>query len=131
MVAVAQAPPTELRRLVLVRTTPAVRYADAGVPAATYRRRRLAAGALVTGVVLTVVLCMHLLLAPSAASPRSARGQAVDGAVHVVQPGDTFWGIAEALRPNDDPRPLVARLIAAHGSPVLVVGERIPIPAGG
>jgi hypothetical protein len=133
MVAVAQAPPAEIRRLVLVRTTPAVRYADAAVPAATYRRRRIAAGALVTGVVVTLVLCIHLLLAPSAATPGAAGDgrAAMDGPVHVVQPGDTFWGIAQALRPNDDPRPLVARLVAAHGSPVLVVGERIRLPAGG
>ncbi|HEX3621795.1 MAG TPA: LysM domain-containing protein [Acidimicrobiales bacterium] len=132
MVAVAQAPPADLRRLVLVRTTPVVRYAVAGTPAATYRRRRAAAAALVLGLLMALVIGVHSLLGSvGGAASASSRGVAVAGPVHVVQPGDTFWDIARALRPNDDPRPLVARLVAAHGSAVLVVGQRIPLPPGG
>ncbi|MDQ4069750.1 MAG: LysM peptidoglycan-binding domain-containing protein, partial [Actinomycetota bacterium] len=52
------------------------------------------------------------------------------GAVYVVQPGDTFWDIASRLRPGEDPRPLVAELVAAHGSPVLVAGDRLRLPGG-
>jgi nucleoid-associated protein YgaU len=156
MVAVAQASPAEVRRLVVVRSTPAsatratptrgtatpaARPPAIGgrlgsVPAATYRRRRLAAAVLLAGVVAALVLAVQLLVSPFVADPASAgagagRQAAVAGPVHVVQPGDTFWGIARALRPNDDPRPLVDRLVADHGSPVLVVGERIALPAGG
>ena len=134
MVAVTQASPAELRRLVLVRTTPALRQPAVPLPAATYRRRRAVAAALFAGLVLAVVVLTSALVAPggAAAGADLPRAQAIradaEAGVHVVQPGDTFWSIATALRPNDDPRPLVARLIAAHGSPVLVVGERIPLP---
>jgi hypothetical protein len=130
MVAVTQASPGELRRLVLVRTTPTVRTAAARVPVATYRRRRVVAAALVVGFLVAVAVLAHALVAPARASgPADGIRADSQAGVHVVQPGDTFWGIATALRPNDDPRPLVARLIAAHGSPILVVGERIPLPA--
>jgi hypothetical protein len=53
----------------------------------------------------------------------------IDGPVYVVQPGDTLWTIAVKLRPSGDPRPLVDKLVAAHGSTTLHVGERIPLPA--
>ena len=53
----------------------------------------------------------------------------VAGQVYEVQPGDTFWAIARSLDPDGDPRPLVDRLVAEHGGPVLVAGEQIRLPA--
>lgn len=133
MVAVAQLSPAPPRRLVVVRTTPVVRLAPAAaVTVGTYRRRRLTALALLAAVLVVAVLAAHALLGPAGpvgvAAPDAS---GVPGAVHVVQPGDTFWDIARSLRPNEDPRPLVARLVAAHGSPSLMVGERIRLPAAG
>lgn len=49
--------------------------------------------------------------------------------VHVVQPGETFWSIARTIDPHGDPRPLVDRLVAEHGTPVLYAGEELLIPA--
>lgn len=49
--------------------------------------------------------------------------------VHVVQPGDTFWSIARTIDPKGDPRPLVDRLVAEHGTPVLHAGEELLIPS--
>jgi hypothetical protein len=46
----------------------------------------------------------------------------------VVQPGDTFWTIARRLDPKGDVRPLVDRLVSAHGGSALYVGERIALP---
>ena len=136
MVAVAQAPPAphaSRRHLVVVGSAPAVRPRSgvAPVPASIYRRRRLVAGLLVVGVTAALVLALQALLPALGAGPLTGSERPAAGVpVHVVQPGDTFWDIARALRPNEDPRPLVARLVAAHGSPVLVVGERIPLPTG-
>lgn len=134
MVAVAQAPPApqaSRRRLVVVRSSPAPdpRSRVAPVPAATYRRRRLVAGFLLAALTAVLVLALQAPLPAPGAGPLTGPERPTAGVpVHVVQPGDTFWDIARALRPNEDPRPLVARLVAAHGSPVLVVGERIPLP---
>jgi nucleoid-associated protein YgaU len=47
----------------------------------------------------------------------------------VVQPGDTLWSIAAALVGDDDPRPLVDALEAAHGGAELHPGDVITIPA--
>jgi hypothetical protein len=130
MVAVAQASPAPPRRLVVVQTTPVVRHAPVSTVAArTYRRRRLAAVSLLAAMLMMAFLAAHALLAPAgAAGSRAPEAPEVVGAVHVVQPGDTFWDIARSLRPDEDPRPLVARLVAAHGSPSLMVGERIRLP---
>jgi Tfp pilus assembly protein FimV len=128
MVAIAQAPPAPPRRLVVVKTTPVIRRTPAALPAATYRRRRLIAATLLAGVLLALAVAANLMVAPGPARP----GDPVEtpGVVHVVQPGETFWAIAHSLRPNEDPRPLVAQLVAAHGSASLTVGERIRLPAG-
>lgn len=130
MVAVVQAPPAQDRRLVVVRTTPAVRPA-VRVPAATYRRRRAAAAALATTLLVALFIAVQVIAGSLGRAPLPAPQRSLSaGTVYVVQPGDTFWDIARALRPHDDPRPLVARLLAAHGSGVLAVGERITLPAG-
>ena len=130
MAAVAHVSP-DVRRLVAVRTRPvlpAVR--GVRVPAATYRRRRLLALLIVVTGVAALVLVLPGLLVPLGGGPLTASERpGPPGAVYVVQPGDTFWDIARRLRPNEDPRPLVARMAAAHGSPMLVPGERLALPA--
>ena len=134
MVAVAEASSGGFHHLVVVRTTPAVPRPVVRPSAAIYRRRRLAALALVTSVLVALLVAVQLvggsLGSGAAGAAAPSQPAALAGPVHIVQPGDTFWDIARALRPNDDPRPLVARLVAAHGSAVLIVGERIPLPAG-
>jgi hypothetical protein len=83
-------------------------------------------------VLAAVVLAVGGLLASFGGGPLTASERpGAPAAVYVVQPGDTFWDIARRLDPAGDPRPLVARLVAAHGSPVLVPGERLALPAAG
>ena len=133
MAAVAHASPADYRRMVVVRTDPFA--VPAPVPAripvtAVYRRRRIAALLLVTSVAAALVLAFGGLLASFGGGPLTASERpGAPAAVYVVQPGDTFWEIARRLDPTGDPRPLVARLVAAHGSPVLVPGERLALPA--
>jgi hypothetical protein len=132
MVAVAQASPASPRRLVVVTTPSVTRSSTPAVPAATYRRRRLVAAALLAGLLLALSLAVHAIAASTVGTAPAAaadRGETA-GVIHVVQPGETFWAIARSLRPNEDPRPLVAQLVAAHGSASLMVGERIRLPAG-
>ncbi len=131
MVAVAQlsparrVPPASDRHLEVVRSTPVPHQQPGAVAPSTFRRRRaVAAGAVATVLFVLSLLARGVLGGPSAAPGRPVTGQAV----YVVQPGDTFWDIARTFRPDDDPRPVVARLVAAHGVAVLVVGERIRSP---
>ncbi|HEX2048170.1 MAG TPA: LysM peptidoglycan-binding domain-containing protein [Acidimicrobiales bacterium] len=130
MTAVAHASPGELGRLVTVRTGPVVRSRPSCRRAATYRRRRVAALLVVASGLAALILVVHGLLASFGGGPLSASERpGAPAAVYVVQPGDTFWGIASRMRAGEDPRPLVAQLVSAHGSPVLVAGERLVLPA--
>ena len=129
MTAVAHASPAQLGRLVVVRTGPVGRTVANALPAASYRRRRLMALLVVVTTAAALILVVHGLLAPFGGGPLTAPERpGAPASVYVVQPGDTFWGIASRIRPGEDPRPLVAQLVAAHGSPVLVAGERLRLP---
>lgn len=48
--------------------------------------------------------------------------------VHVVQPGDTYWSIAQRLGRPGDIRPTVDALVAANGHRPLVAGDRLVVP---
>ena len=129
MAAVAHASPAGIRRLSFVGTGPSVRPVPARVPTTVYRRRQAAALVVVLTALLALALAVHGLLVPSGGGPLTASGRPGGvTSVYVVQPGDTFWEIARRLQPGGDPRPLVAELVAAHGSAVLVAGERIQLP---
>lgn len=130
MVAVTQASPVQLQRLAVVRTAPFPTPAVTRRPATVYRRRRAVAMVLAASVIAALVLAVGGLLASFGGGPLTAPERpGAPASVYVVQPGDTFWDIARRLDPAGDPRPLVARLVAAHGSPVLVPGERLALPA--
>lgn len=131
MAAVAHAPVSDARRLVVVRTAPSVSLARSRLPTTVYRRRRAAVLAVLVAVSASLVLAVGGLWASLGGGPLTASERpGTPAAVYVVQPGDTFWEIARRLDPAADPRPLVARLVAAHGSAVLVPGERLALPAG-
>jgi LysM repeat protein len=110
----------------------AAQVSAATVSAATVRRRRSAALVVLVTAAAVIGLAVQGLLAAFGGGPLIApQRPGPPAAVHVVQPGDTFWDIARGLRPGQDPRPLVAELVAAHGSPVLVPGQRLGLPGAG
>ena len=131
MAAVAHASPADMRRLATVRIGSYVPPAPVRTPAVVYRRRRMVAVLVTATVVAVLVLAVGGLLGAFTGNSGTALPERPisPAAVYVVQPGDTFWDIARRLEPSSDPRPLVARLVAAHGSPVLVAGERLALPA--
>ncbi len=100
---------------------------DAGLtvrqPAEVYRVRRLVVVAIAFGLVLGVMSFGRQ--ADAALTPEA---RAADAVVVIVQPGDTLWGIAQTLRPADDPRGLVDQLSELAGSTSLQPGQEIVIP---
>src|SRR5687768_16437826 len=123
MAAVAHVSPVQIRRLAVVPAAGGGRAATLRSPNA-YRRRRAVALLAVATVLTALILSVGGLMASFGGGPlTSSERPGAPAAVYVVQPGDTFWDIARRLQPGEDPRPLVARLVAAHGSPVLVPGE--------
>jgi len=99
------------------------------VAPAAYRLRRVVALAVVVGVLLTAWIALQVLAGawgvPGTSAPASTARAPL---TIVVAPGDTFWSIAARLQPDGDLRPLVDRLVAAHGGGVLEAGERLSIP---
>ena len=64
---------------------------------------------------------------PASAAEPTAGVPAADGTAVTVRPGDTYWSIARRAQPSGDIRPLVDRLVAAHGDGVLRPGERVVV----
>ncbi len=130
MAAVAHASPADMRRLATVRIGSYVPPAPERTPAIVFRRRRMVAVLIAASLFALLVLAVGGLVGFFAGTGAAVPERPISpAAVYVVQPGDTFWDIARRLEPSSDPRPLVARLVAAHGSPVLVAGERLALPA--
>ena len=100
------------------------------VPVATYRLRRALTVMVLVGLVLAAWVVLEAVTGASGLAGRSAPGSAGSRAPITVdvRPGDTFWNIASRLQPEGDPRPLVDRLVAAHGGRGLQAGERLAIP---
>ena len=100
------------------------------LPTSTYRRRRLVAGFVVAGLLLTAWAALGALGGALTASGRSTPDLGSRTSVEVVEvgPGDTLWSVARRLQPSGDVRPLVDRLAAARGGTVVHVGERVSVP---
>lgn len=89
------------------------------------RRRRVAA------LVFTVAALFGAVRAVAAFGAGPASGTERRPAVHVVQPGDTVWSIAQQLAPDNDTRSVVRRILKLNGgSAELQVGQRLVLPEG-
>ncbi len=118
--------PLALRRAVEVTEAPAdvsrvvtPRLSTRHASAATFRRRRLFALFGLIGAVVIVGQAGAALGGPSLGLPTHAP------AVHryVVRAGDSLWGAASRLAPNDDPRAVVDALVHARGNGPVMPGE--------
>lgn len=114
---------------------PALRAIEGGrAPArvaqrAVYRRRRVVAAALAAVVAVAIVLLADAVVARTAGggNPHPVAGTS-EAAVHVVQPGETLWSIAQTLQAGTDVRLVVDRLIDLNGHAPIVVGQRLQLP---
>ncbi len=89
------------------------------VSAATFRRRRIG---VLLGVVAVVVMAGRAGAALGGDS-LAAPGHAPAVTRYVVQSGDTLWGAAAHLAPDEDPRAVVDALVRARGDGTLMPGE--------
>lgn len=92
---------------------------------AVYVRRRLGvAGLLVLGL---STFGYGFADAGTSTTGTAAERGAHGGTVHVVQAGETLWGIARAAHPHGDVRPVVDRLARQLAGDTLVPGSRIVV----
>lgn len=110
--------------------------ADPDVPArrrfgvsARVRRRRLALGVLVVGLLVALAFPVSALGGrPVPATPTAGAAATHGGTVYVVQPGDTLWSIASRIDGGGNPRPVAEALAARLGTTTVVPGQRIVLP---
>lgn len=112
------------------RPVPPVRRRSARQRAVYQRRRAVVLVGLVAVVVLAWVV-VGAAVGGSGAAVGSPEVEAtpVSAEVVVVQPGDTYWSIATALRGDGDIRERVDALVAANGGAPLEIGDRVVVPS--
>lgn len=91
----------------------------------------------VVAAVLVVWLVAQVVGAAFAPTGSGAAPLASPGQTHLVQPGDTLWGLAAAVDPQADPRDVVDDIIELNrgGAAVspggqLRAGEELRLPVG-
>ena len=106
---------------------PALRLVDCGnrrPDARLVRRRRFA-----VALALLVVLAVALAVGSSILARPARAGALPEGRqTHVVQPGETYWSIADAITDHGDLRIAVDALIDANGGRPLIAGDVVELP---
>jgi hypothetical protein len=92
----------------LLQPGPDARIATAAAPLRLTNRGLVVIALAVAGIAAAMLLVAHWSASPQVASPTT-----ISSAV-TVQPGDTLWSIARAIKPNQDPRAVVDQLIARN-----------------
>ena len=98
----------------------------------TARGRRLARTVII-GLALAVTLGVAIFGHISSSQASSVQ-PALTTAVVIVQPGQTMWGLAQQIAPNDDPRDTIARIadlnaLSDEDSSTVFPGQRLVVPA--
>ena len=117
---VSPRPLTGQRRQHLQRS---VAVGPRNVVARRFVRRRV-----VAALVVTAVLVGGAIRAVAAFGVGPASGTERRPAVHVVEPGETMWSIAQSLQPGGDTAKLVHRLMKLNGGADLQIGQRLVLP---
>jgi LysM repeat protein len=99
----------------------------------TRRGRRLARTVMVA-LALVIALGTAVFGHISAGNASSASTKATSTVV--VQPGQTMWGLASSIAPNDDPRDTIARIADLNGltdaqASAVHPGQRLIVPIAG
>jgi hypothetical protein len=96
---------------------------------AIYRRRRLVVGAIFVMAFVLLGAVLNAGVASLLSSNAVADAPTPAATVHVVQPGESLWTIAEELTaPGADVRVTLDQLAELNGSHALNAGARILVP---
>jgi LysM repeat protein len=90
--------------------------------ARVYAVRRLVAAGLALALLFVVGQMVASAVTP--AQPSMSQG----ASVHIVQPGESLWSIAQQERPHADMARLVDELLRLNGSSTIRVGQELILP---
>lgn len=92
--------------------------------ARVYAVRRLVAAGLALALLFVVGQMVASSMTASPTHPSILEG----ASVHVVQPGESLWSIAQQERPHADMARLVDELLRLNGSSTIRVGQELILP---
>jgi LysM repeat protein len=92
--------------------------------ARVYAVRRLVAAGLVLALLFVVGQIVSSSMTATPAHPSISQS----ASVHVVQPGESLWSIAQQERPHADMARLVDELLRLNGSSTIRVGQELILP---
>jgi LysM repeat protein len=92
--------------------------------ARVYAMRRLVAAGLSLALVFVLGQMVSSAVTATPAQPSRTPG----ASVHVVQPGESLWSIAQQERPRADMARLVDELLRLNGSATIRVGQELILP---
>ncbi len=92
--------------------------------ARVYAVRRLVAAGLVLALLFVVGQMVASSMTTTPAYPSVLQG----ASVHIVQPGESLWSIAQHERPHADMAQLVDELLRLNGSSTIRVGQELILP---
>ncbi len=92
--------------------------------ARVYAIRRLVAAGLALALVFVVGQMVAASMTANPAHPSVSQGPSV----HIVQPGESLWSIAQRERPHADMAQLVDELLRLNGSSTIRVGQELILP---
>ncbi len=120
------------RAMVVVPACPEAEGPRAAAPRAAGHDDRAPVAAVVALLALLVLGSPLAGLVGGATTPAEgsspSRVPAAASSVHVVQPGDTYWSIAQRRGGPGDVRSTVDALMAANDERPLAAGDRIVVP---
>ena len=96
-----------------------------GRPSArVYAVRRLVAA----GLALALLFVMGQIVASSMTATPTPPSLSRVASVHIVQPGESLWSIAQQERPHADMVQLVDELLRLNGSSTIRIGQELILP---
>jgi LysM domain len=93
--------------------------------ARVYAVRRLVAG----GLILALLFVVGQIVTASTATTPAHPSVAHSSSVHIVQPGESLWSIAQQERPHADMARLVDEMLRLNGSSTIRVGQELILPS--
>jgi LysM repeat protein len=93
--------------------------------ARVYAVRRLVAAGLALALLFVVGQAVAASMTTTATHPSITPASSV----HIVQPGESLWSIAQQERPHADMAQLVDQLLRLNGSSTIRVGQELILPS--
>ena len=84
--------------------------------------------AAVVALGVAIVVASRIVMALGGAPASTPERHPNNPQVHVVQPGESMWSIAQSERPDADVAAVVRAMVVANGGSTLQVGQQLSIP---